>query len=267
MKVIVILPAFNEAENIETVIERVGLYLRKINMPFHILIIDDGSTDSTALIAHEAGERWPVAVIRHPKNLGLGIAMQTAFRAVIGEDGIAVVMDADNSHDPSLILPMVEKIKKGTDVVIASRFIPGGTMVGVPWRRRLLSKVASHVCRLWLRYENVRDYTSGYRAYRISALRTLKTAFGRQVVTESGFACMLEILLKLRAIGALVEEVPLELRYDLKKGASKMRIFKTIYQYAFIVGRNYSLAIDGSPVTERATIWRDSLPARKVVNS
>lgn len=267
MKVIVILPAFNEAENLDTVIERIGLYLRKVNLPFHILVIDDGSTDSTALITQDAGERWPVALIRHPKNLGLGIAMQTAFRAVMGEEGIAVVMDADNSHDPSLILPMIEKVRKGTDVVIASRFVEGGTMIGVPWRRRLLSKVASEVCRRWLRYENVTDYTSGYRAYRIAALRTLKTAFGRQVVTERGFACMLEILLKLRAIGALVEEVPLELRYDLKRGASKMKIFRTLFQYAFIFGRNYSLEMEGASATDGATIWRESLPVRKVANS
>ncbi|MCA9139556.1 MAG: hypothetical protein KDB00_22435, partial [Planctomycetales bacterium] len=117
---------------------------------------------------------------------------------------------------------------EGCDVVIASRFESGGCAVGVPLERHLLSFGARVLFTILFPTRGVRDYTSGYRAYRASVIRQGFADHGEDFVGEKGFSCMADILLKLRKQGALFGEAPLRLRYDRKGGASKMQVFKTI---------------------------------------
>jgi dolichol-phosphate mannosyltransferase len=137
-------------------------------------------------------------------------------------------MDSDNTHSPGLIAAMVRGIREGNDVVIASRFRPGARVMGVPFYRRVLSRAGSWVFRVTFPTKNVRDYTSGYRAYRADVLKRAFDTYGEQFVAESGFSCMVDILLKLRRMGAIVNELPLILRYDFKYGISKMMVVTTI---------------------------------------
>jgi dolichol-phosphate mannosyltransferase len=146
-------------------------------------------------------------------------------------------MDADNSQDPALIHNMLERLNEGFDVVIASRFMPGSREVGVPALRRMLSHVSSAGLRLIVPYPGVRDYTCGFRVYRAEVLLRLIDTFGSSFVQERGFACMFELLLKLRVLGARISEVPLVLRYDLKVGISKMRIIRTMWRYSALLSR------------------------------
>ena len=136
---------------------------------------------------------------------------------------------------------LAESVKAGNldfDVVIASRFQPGAQEIGVPAFRILLSHVASAGIRTIVGYPGVRDYTCGFRAYRGETLRNLIDTFGDDnFIRENGFSCMFELLLNLRAIRARISEVPLVLRYDLKEGASKMRILRTMWRYVITLTR------------------------------
>mgnify|MGYP000209290855 CR=1 FL=1 len=135
-----------------------------------------------------------------------------------------------------------EQIKGGMmdfDVVIASRFQPGAQEIGVPPFRVFLSHFSSAVIRTLVRYPGVRDYTCGFRAYRSKTLHKLIGMFDDNFIRENGFSCMFELLLNLRALRARVSEVPLVLRYDLKEGASKMPILRTMWRYVITLTRGF----------------------------
>jgi dolichol-phosphate mannosyltransferase len=122
---------------------------------------------------------------------------------------------------------MVRRIREGNDVDIASRFQPGAHVRGVPFYRRVLSRSSSLVFRMAFPTPGVRDFTSGYRAYRAGVVKQAFDTYGGEFVAESGFSCMVDILLKLRKLDAIISEVPLVLRYDMKYGASKMLVLRT----------------------------------------
>lgn len=205
---------------------------------YRILIVDDGSRDNTAQIVRDAAAQMPVELIQHPRNMGLGAAMRTGLNAASRSSDVVITLDADNSQDPELMKSMVERLGEGFDVVIASRFQPGAQEIGVPAFRILLSHVASAGIRTIVGYPGVRDYTCGFRAYRGETLRNLIDTFGDDnFIRENGFSCMFELLLNLRAIRARISEVPLVLRYDLKEGASKMRILRTMWRYVITLTR------------------------------
>jgi dolichol-phosphate mannosyltransferase len=169
--------------------------------------------------------------------MGLGAAMRTGLKAAARGSDVVITLDADNSQDPELIKSMVERLGEEFDVVIASRFQPGAQEIGVPPFRILLSHIASTGIRTLIRYSGVRDYTCGFRAYRAETLRKLIGTFGDSFIRENGFSCMFELLLNLKALRARVSEVPLVLRYDLKEGASKMRILRTMWRYVVTLTR------------------------------
>ncbi len=233
-KVTIVLPAYNEATDLPTLLKRISSELTREGLDFRVVVVDDGSTDGTGKAALEAGSSMTMALINHPKNLGLGAALRTGLLASLSGEGVVIVMDADNSHDPAIIPAMLRRIAEGYDVVIASRFQPGAKVIGVKLYRRILSHFASWVGQLLSGYPNVLDYSSGYRAYRVSILRKLRDQFGNRFVTENGFACMFEVLLKLRVVKARVVEVPFTLRYDQKTGRSKMNVCRTIWRYLVI---------------------------------
>ena len=234
-----VLPAYNEAENLPRLLERVGAaWTRRLR--YRVLVVDDGSRDGTAALAAAASPRLPVEVVRHERNRGLAAAIRTGMREVsrrTAAGDIVVTMDADNSHPPELVPEMVARIDDGYDLVIASRFARGGREEGVPWRRRLLSRAASLVFRGVCPIEGVRDYTTGFRAYRAALLKRLWSMHGERLVEASAFSVMTEILLKARAVRPRILEVPLVLRYDLKDGPSKMRLGSTLRDYAGLLRR------------------------------
>jgi dolichol-phosphate mannosyltransferase len=232
----VVLPAYNEELSLPGVLSGLAEFRRNSRPRITAWVIDDGSTDGTAAVAAAAaGTRdLDVRLVSHPRNLGLGQAVNTGFRVVLetaGPDDVAVVMDSDDSHPAGVIDALVEAIEGGADLAIASRFVPGGADDTAPAFRRLLSRGAAWTFRLLLPLSGYRDFTSGYRAYRTSLLRRAQNHWGQRLVAESGFACMVELLLKLRYCNPVVREVPLVLRYDRKQGASKLKLARTLVQY------------------------------------
>lgn len=229
--IVIILPAYNEEEALPLLLERVRESMEENGLDYRVIVVDDGSSDGTAAVVDELKGRMPVTRIDHPSNLGLGEAVRTGLLRAVAEcsdTDIVVTMDSDNTHTPGLIAGMVRGIREGNDVVIASRFRAGARIMGVPLYRRVLSRGGSWLFRLLFPTPNVRDFTSGYRAYRASLLKRAFEVYGDEFVAESGFSCMVDILLKLRALDAIMTELPLILRYDFKYGISKMLVVSTI---------------------------------------
>ena len=203
--------------------------------------MDDGSTDATVPACRARWDDMPLDVICHGRNLGLGSAMLTGLRHCVSKCGsgdVIVAMDADNTHSPALIPEMAREVESGSDIVIASRYANGGQEIGLAPLRKVLSRGASTLLKVAFPIPGARDYTCGFRAYSSSILDRGFRAYSDRLIEQKGFVCMAELLIKLGAIGARVSEVPLVLRYDLKEGASKMKVGRTIASYMKMVTVN-----------------------------
>lgn len=230
-KVIVTLPAYNEEENIGPLLELINKTMSEDEIEFEILVVEDGSTDRTMAILREYESKVPLRVHPHIKNQGLGPTIRDGLKLgseLGGDDDIIVTLDADMSHNPALIKRMIGMVREGRDIVIASRYQEGAMVVGLSKFREILSIGVSWTMRLLFPIPGVKDYTCGFRAYRTTALRKCFSVYGDKFVDQQGFQCMADILLKGRLIGLIMGEVPMILRYDLKQGASKMRIARTV---------------------------------------
>jgi dolichol-phosphate mannosyltransferase len=238
-EVIVVLPAYNEGEALVTLLWEMQTVLG--SHQYRVLVVDDGSSDRSMELVEMSGLE-KIEIIRHAQNRGLGEAIRTGLTEALAvstyDADIIVVMDSDCTHTPHLMDRMVNMIKEGNDVVIASRYRYGSRVVGLSLFRTFLSHASSWVFRTFLPIANVKDYTCGYRAYRAGLLRKAFETYQQDFISESGFACMVDILLKLARMGAIITEVPLILRYDRKLSTSKMKVLKTIGSSLALVGRN-----------------------------
>jgi len=232
MRVWIVLPAYNEEQNLPAVFDGFRKVARDTcNMDLRFVVVDDGSTDNTGVAAREAAKDLAVALLVNEKNQGLAAAfMRGMLRAseCAEDDDFIVCMDADNTHLPELMPGMLDSIREGRDVVIASRYRPGANVLGVPLHRRLLSLCVSMLFRVVYPIPGVRDYSCGYRAYRASLLKKAIQHQGDGLFEREGFSCMVAILIRLHKEGALFGEAPMVVRYDQKVGASKMKIGSTI---------------------------------------
>lgn len=231
--IVVVLPAYNEAEALPRLLQRIEDVAPSLPEPCRVLVVDDGSADDTARTAETwRGSRVPVTVVRHGNNRGLHGAIDTGLReglAMCGPDDWVVTMDADDTHPPRLIGDMVALgAKAGADIVIASRFQRKAIWHGRTPDRIVFSYGVSWLFRLAWPMRGVRDYTCGYRAYRASLLRRARERWGDDLVSEPSFACMPDLLWKLHTLGPVIREVPLELHYDRRPGVSKMQVTRTI---------------------------------------
>lgn len=228
---IVVLPAYNEATNIGQLIESIDNALHEAKLDYEVIVVEDGSKDETLAVLESYRSRYLLTVHRHDANQGLGATIRDGLREasrIAEPDDVVITMDADGTHLPGLIPRMTRMIHEGYDVVIASRYQRGARVHGLSPVRKLMSWCASWLFRIVFPTPGVRDFTSGYRAYRGKRLNEAIAHYGDHFVEADGFQCMAEILLKLRQFDVIFGEAPMILRYDLKKGASKMRVFPTI---------------------------------------
>jgi len=236
----VILPAYNEEKALPLIFASFEKVIAQSKEEMRVVVCNDGSTDTTLDVARSYEGKLPLTILDHGVNKGLGCAMRTLMYHIVEAaqpDDVAVAMDADNTHNPGLIPAMREKINAGADVVIASRYHPDGDEVGLSRGRKFLSRGASILLAIFFHVAGARDYTCGYRMYRVAKLKEAKRIYGEDFITERNFVCMAEILIKLNKIGAKVDEVGLVLRYDLKGGPSKMRFARTIAKYLVMIWR------------------------------
>jgi dolichol-phosphate mannosyltransferase len=215
MSALVVLPTYQEAENIRDVLTRV----RDAVPEAHILVVDDGSPDGTAdLAATVAEELGQIDVLRRAEKSGLGPAYRAGFTWGLerGHD-VLVEMDADLSHDPEVLPELIGAVTDGrADLAIGSRYIPGGSVPGWPTNRRLLSQWGNRYIGLMLRMP-VRDATAGFRAYRRSIIEKI----GLERVRADGYGFQIEMAYEVSKAGGTILEIPITFR-DRLRGESKM---------------------------------------------
>lgn len=209
----VIIPTYNERDNLEPIISRV----RSAVPDADVLVVDDGSPDGTGEIADKlATSDSQIHVMHRQSKAGLGAAYIAGFGWALERGyGVLVEMDADGSHDPAQ-LPLLLSALDGADLVIGSRYVPGGTTVNWPKSREFLSRGANTYVRLMLRI-GVHDATGGYRAYRASTLR----AIGLDEVESQGYCFQIDLTLRTKESGREITEVPITFT-ERARGASKM---------------------------------------------
>ena len=232
-KVFVVLPAYNEEGGLPDLLSAIEKVFAINGRQYQIIVVDDASTDATAEIARQAAAELPLTLVQHKINQNLPGALRTGFETAIKfaePNDVIITMDGDNTHPPAIMNLLLQKIAEGYDVMIASRFQPGSRVCGVPSSRVLTAFGARMLFKIIMPIPAVRDYTCGYRAYRANVLRDSMKYYGDQWVTEKGFSCMVDVLLKMRRFNYVMGEVPMLLRYDQKEGASKMKVLQTIGQ-------------------------------------
>jgi dolichol-phosphate mannosyltransferase len=212
-EVLVIIPTYNEAENIGPIVKRV-----RASVPdAHLLIADDNSPDGTGKLADElAAADDHVHVMHREGKQGLGAAYLAGFQWGIDHDyGVLVEMDADGSHQPEE-LPRLLTALKGADLVLGSRWIPGGRVVNWPKYREYISRGGSTYSRLMLDVP-MRDVTGGYRAFRRQTLESL----GMGDVASAGYCFQVDLAWRAVKAGFHVVEVPITF-VERERGDSKM---------------------------------------------
>lgn len=234
----IVIPVRNERASVPPLFEKFGPALRDYEGSYRILVVDGFSADGTVDSVRRYANGLPIEIVELPENLGIGGALEAGLSRALQDSETIVTMDGDDSHDPELIPEMLGALESGHDLIVASRFEDGGREVGVTGTRRLMSHASSRLLRALFPMPGIKDYSSGFRAYRSPTLRRMRSSFG-DLVGERGFSCQLELLLKLRMIGASAAEVPLELRYDLKRTESKMNVPHTVVRYLVLVSRYF----------------------------
>lgn len=214
MRTLVVLPTYNEIENIEEVLRRI----RAACPHADVLVVDDGSPDGTADRAEKLGlELGRVDVLSRPKKSGLGSAYRAGFRTGLAQGyDVMIEMDADLSHDPDALPNLVAEVERGADLAIGSRYVAGGSIPDWPWPRRAISRFGCYYARVMLRIP-VHDATAGFRAYHRRALAAIEL----DEVRADGYGFQIEMAYLVDRQGGRIVEVPIEFR-DRELGHSKM---------------------------------------------
>lgn len=239
----VVLPTYNESQNIAKMLDSIAETLPADSVA-EIIVVDDNSPDGTGDIAsrHATGNgKVRVQVIRRPGKLGLSSAILAGVQLAAGD--IVVVMDGDFSHPPHAIPAMVEELQGSKyDIVVASRYVKGGSVIGWPFKRRLMSKGATKIAQVGLGID-VNDPMSGFFAFRRRIIEGIK-------FDAIGYKMLLEILVK--AKGARVKEMPYTF-INRRAGASKLDS-TVMFDYVRAVWRLYRYGRSVAPGERRTSV-------------
>ena len=214
VRTLIVVPTHNEAANISEILD-----LLEEHVPdAHILVIDDASTDATRSIVADRAISVPhLRLVERETKRGLGDAYVHGFAIGLDEGFEALVqIDADLSHDPAVLPTMLDVAARGIDVVIGSRYVPGGSVVGWPRRRTWLSRWGNRYTAIMLGLA-INDATAGYRVYRADALRAMSLTG----VQAGGYGFQIEMTYEAVRRGMSVVEIPIEF-HDRVAGTSKM---------------------------------------------
>jgi dolichol-phosphate mannosyltransferase len=215
VRTLVVLPTYQEATNIVTVLQRIRASVPSTD----ILVVDDNSPDGTADLAETAGrELGNIEVLRRPGKAGLGSAYRAGFdHGLAAGMDVLVEMDADLSHDPSDLPRLLRPVLQGTaDLAIGSRYVAGGSIPEWPIHRRALSRWGNRYAAAMLRLD-VGDVTAGFRAYRADVLRKINL----ETVSTDGYGFQIDMTYRVAAIDGRIVEIPIHFS-DRVRGKSKM---------------------------------------------
>ena len=238
--IFVFLPALNEEIALPRLVKKFDLEFMKSGRAYKIIVLDDGSTDRTAETAQALSGRYPVELLRHETNLGLGPTMRDGLvhcAKIASPDDLIVTLDCDDTHEPKFVHGAIQKIKEGYDVVVLSRYQKGGGERGLSLVKSALSRGAGLLLKIFFPIKGVKEYSCGYRVFKASALQKALATFKDQFIRlpHMGFVVTPEILVKFRMLGCRIAEVPFVLRYDQKPSKSKNKPLKTIIGYLALV--------------------------------
>jgi len=249
MRVLVILPTYNEAENIPLLLPEL------LALPVDICVVDDASPDGTGQLAEAwAAREGRVRVIHRAGKLGLGTAYVAGFRFALAQGyDAALTMDADFSHHPRYIPAMLAAAQRA-DLVIGSRYVSHGD-VRYPLHRRWLSKTANLVARTTLGLKP-HDCTAGFRLYRTVVLDTVPI----DTVFSNGYSFLIEMLNLVQGFGFSIAEVPIVFE-DRTRGQSKIstvEIWRAMYTVSRLAYRRWRDRLIGPPAARRARAAQSS---------
>lgn len=225
-RVLVSMATYNERDNLRPLIEEIQRVLPGAD----VLVTDDNSPDGTGTLADELAAADPRVHVRHRAGkLGLGTAILAAMRYAMEHDyDLLVNMDADFSHHPRYLPALLDGMKRH-DLMIGSRYVPGGGTVNWPISRRLMSWGINVMVRLLMRIP-ARDTSGGYRCYRVELLRRTNL----QGLVSTGYSFQEEVLLRCRLAGGKIGETPI-LFEDRRAGASKVNLREVAHSLGTIL--------------------------------
>lgn len=244
-RALVIVPTYNERDNIATVFER--LFAASARDSVHLLVVDDASPDGTAAVVESfTANDDAVDLMRRGAKLGLGSAYLAGFRWGLERHyDIFLEMDADLSHDPADVPRLIAALDGGADLAIGSRYVLGGRIENWSGTRRLLSRAGNVYARMWLRFD-VADATGGFRAYRRSALEGIEL----ETIRSEGYAFQIEMAHRIHRAGGRIVEVPITF-VERAAGASKMSrhiVFEAITKVPRWALRDLRQALSGGSI-------------------
>ena len=222
METLVIIPTYNEADNVRTLLQQI------LDLPVKadVLVVDDNSPDGTAeIVSKDFGTNERVHLLCRDKKRGLGTAYTAGFRFALENNySNAITMDADFSHDP-MHIPRFCEVPADIDLVIGSRYIPGGATINWGISRKVISRTANAIANHFLSL-NPRDCTSGFRLYRSETLRQIEF----DTIHADGYSYLVEILFRASARKMNIQEIPIHFveRRHGKSKISRKEIFKAV---------------------------------------
>jgi len=213
-RALVIVPTYNERENLARLVQQ----LRALPIRAHVLIVDDNSPDGTGAIADDlAAADAGVHVLHRAGKLGLGTAYKAGFAFGLDREyGFICTMDADFSHDPDSLPALITAAATRYDLVIGSRYVPGGRVVGWPPLRKVISFSANRLAH-WVLGVETHDCTAGFRCYRRRVLQTINL----DAIFSSGYSFLIEMAFHCQKAGFCIGEVPITF-VNRTEGASKI---------------------------------------------
>jgi dolichol-phosphate mannosyltransferase len=236
MKLAVVIPIFNEFENLPNLIDSIE-QLRNSSIDISIIVCDDGSKDGSRIWLESEQQKGRLIVLGDGNNHGPGVAFENGFQYVLKklpDFDFLLTMEGDGTADFSSLYKMFDTLNDA-DVVLASVYLEGGGFSNTNWARLLISKFANGLTRkcLNLPYQTL---TSFYRIYRVSTIHQLQKD-NYPIFSEKGFICQVEILYKLHRKGFVIKEIPTTLFTDRRKGKSKMKLGKTMIAHVRFLWR------------------------------
>jgi len=241
MNLYIVLPVFNEADNIHTLFEGLKAFSRRIRDEFQIkiVLVDDGSTDNSLVEIRDNETGLDISLLSNQHNQGPGMCFSMAFAFLqnkIGDDDWVATMEADNTSRLKTLEQMLVRRREGYEVILASPYAYGGGFVETSLPRVFISHVANGLVKIILKIRGITVFSSFFRLYSGKLLRRLYSRFGSGIIECNGFECMVELLYKLILVKATISEVEMKVDWGERRGKSKMKIFKTVMGY-FLVFR------------------------------
>ncbi len=244
----IILCAYNEAQNLKTLLANLNHELSGLKQNFEIIICIDGTTDESESIINEFAKICKIKILPPKNQRGLGVAFKRIFLEVINnssDDDLIISLDADNSHNPSQIPAMIEHFEKNSlDFLVASRFCDHSSMQHFPLHRKFISKTVSLLLQTLfpikkISGKKIQDYTSGYRIYKAKKLKDLYKIKKDNFIREPEFTYTCELLVKLSQLQGRFDEIAILYEYEKKLGISKLRIGRNFYRLLILLLRRF----------------------------